>query len=89
MSVTSIAMTGAQTITIGASDNVIGLSVQASTGGGSFSFLGSFSFQGVAGEPITLTDGEGINLVASSPASPLSSIVITWISGTVNVLISR
>ena len=88
MSVTSIQMTGAQTITINRSDNVLGLSVQASTSGGSFTFLGNYSFQGASGEVITLTDGEGINLYSTTPASPLSFITITWVSGTVNVLIS-
>lgn len=88
MSVTTIAMTGAQTISINKQDGVQALSVQADATSSSFTFLGSFAFQGVPGETITLSNGQGINLVANSPAAPLSDITITWVSGTVNVVIA-
>ena len=40
MSVSTIRMTGTQTITIAKSDGVISLSVQAAPAGGVFNFLG-------------------------------------------------
>jgi hypothetical protein len=88
MSVSTIKMTGTQTINIDRADGVMSLSVQAAPSGGSFSFLGNFPFQGVAGETLTLSDGEGVNLIANSTQNPLSNITITWISGIVNVVIA-
>lgn len=88
MSTSTIRMTGAQTITLTETDGVLALSVQADTSGGSFTFLGSQAFQGIPSEALTLTDGEGVNLVANNPTTPIKDVVITWVSGTVNVLIS-
>jgi hypothetical protein len=88
MSTSTIKMTTTQTITLTESDGVMALSVQADTTGGSFSFLGSQSFQGIPSEALTLSDGEGVNLVANNPTSPITDVVITWLGGIVNVLIS-
>ena len=88
MSVSTIRMTSSQTITINKSDGVMSLSVQAAPAGGVFNFLGSFPFQGVAGETLVLSNGEGVNLIANSSATPLTDITITWVSGVVNVVIS-
>ena len=88
MSTSTIRMTGAQTITITQADGVLALSVQADTSGGSFTFLGSQSFQGIASEALTLTDGEGVNLTSSNPTVPITDVEIVWVSGVVNVLIS-
>jgi len=88
MSVTTIKMTGTQTISIARADGVLSLSVQAAPSGGSFDFTGSFPFQGLAGETLTLSDGEGVNLIANSTSAPLSDIVIDWVSGIVNVVIA-
>ena len=81
-------ITSSQTIQINASDGVASLSVQASPSGGSFSFLGSLPFKGMTPSALTLTDGQGVNLVAANSAQPLSGITITWISGIVEVVIS-
>ena len=88
MSVSTIRMTGTQTITIAKSDGVISLSVQAAPSGGAFNFLGSFPFQGLTGETLVLTNGEGVNLIANSSSNPLTDITITWVSGVVNVVIA-
>jgi hypothetical protein len=81
-------MTGTQTIDINKEDGVIALSVQAAPTGGSFEFLGNFSFKGLSPAPLGLTNGQGVTLIAASTASPLSDISIEWVSGTVDVLIS-
>jgi len=86
--VTTIKMTGTQTIVINPSDGILSLSVQAAPTGGSFSFLGNYSFQNVASETLTLGDGQGVNLTANTAASPLSDITIIWLSGVVNVVLS-
>ena len=80
-------MTGTQTINIGKSDGVLSLSVQSAPAGGVFNFLGNFPFQGVAGETLVLSNGEGVNLIANSAANPLTDITLTWVSGVVNVVI--
>ena len=87
MGVTTIKMTASQTITLNESDGVMGLSVIADPTSSSFDFLGNYTFQGSTGETVTLANGLGVNLVALSPTSPLSDITITWVSGTVNVII--
>lgn len=87
MSVSTIRMTGTQIINITPADGVLSLSVQSAPSGGSFNFLGAFQFQGVPGETLVLSNGEGINLIANSAANPLTDITITWNSGVVNVVI--
>jgi hypothetical protein len=87
MSVSTIRMTAAQTINITSADGVLSLSVQSAPAGGEFLFTGSFPFQGVAGETLVLSNGEGVNIIANSAANPLTDITITWQSGVVNVVI--
>ena len=87
MSVSTIRMTGTQTINIGKSDGVLSLSVQSAPAGGVCNFLGNFPFQGIPGETLVLSNGEGVNLIANSAANPLTDITITWVSGVVNVVI--
>lgn len=87
MSVSTIRMTGTQTLTIAKTDGVLSLSVQAAPTGGVFNFLGNFPFQGIPGETLVLSNGEGVNLIANSAANPLTDITITWVSGVVNVVI--
>jgi hypothetical protein len=88
MSVTTIKLTAASSISIDDNDGVMALSVQAEATGGSFDFIGSRPFKTFVPSTLTLTAGEGVNLTATNPQVPISGVTITWVSGTVNVLIS-
>ena len=75
------------TFTIDASNNAMFLSIICDPSAGSCTVLGSIPFKGISPAPVTLTAGEGINLTAQSPTSPLSGIVITHVAGTVDLLV--
>jgi len=81
-------MTSSQTISIDKADGVMSLSVQAAPGGGTFNFLGNYTFKGVPPTALSLTNGQGVTLFAASTAATLSGITIQWVSGTVEVVIS-
>lgn len=81
-------ITSSQTINITSSDSVMAISVQAATGGGDFTITGSSTFQGISSNPLALTNGQGITLTAPNFATPLSGITITWVSGTVQLVLT-
>jgi hypothetical protein len=81
-------MSSSQTIAINKEDGVMALSVQAAPGGGTFNFLGNYTFKGIPPTALSLTNGQGVTLFAASTASPLGGITIQWVSGTVEVVIS-
>lgn len=76
------------TINISYTDEVLQLSIQANSDS-SCTVLGNFTFQGVASTAVTLSNGEGITLTAASANSPLDGLTISWLSGTVDVVISQ
>jgi hypothetical protein len=49
--------------------------------------VGNLPFKGLLPTTVNLSAGQGINLSAMSPASPLDGITITYGSGSVDVLI--
>jgi hypothetical protein len=49
--------------------------------------LGNLPFKGLPPSAVSLGAGQGINISALSPASPLDGITITWTSGTVDIII--
>lgn len=73
-------------ITINASDYAYFVSIQANTSS-SCTVLGGIPFQGVNPSAVNIAAGEGINLSAPSNFSPLSGITITWVSGTIDVVV--
>jgi len=75
------------TITINGIDGVMFLSVQSGASTGSCTVLGNLPFKGLTPTTVSLSAGQGINLSAMSPASPLDGITITYGSGIVDVLI--
>ena len=81
-------ITTSYTETLTAADGVAAISVQAATAGGSVTVLGNLPFSGSAPSAITLSDGEGITLTSPNFATPISGLTITWVSGTVNLLIT-
>jgi len=75
------------TIIINQNDGVMFLSVQSGASTGSCTVLGNLPFKGLTPATVNLSAGQGINLSALTPVSPLDGITITWGSGTVDVLI--
>lgn len=62
-------------LSISASDNAIRISVISRLG--TISVQGSGSFKGIASDPISLNEGQGVTLTASVTSNPLDGITIT------------
>lgn len=75
------------TLTIQAIDGAAFVSVACSNVDGICTVLGNIAFKGVNSSAITLSEGQGINLSAISPSSPLDGITITLIAGSVDILV--
>jgi len=75
-------------IVIRKGDGVTQVSVQADSTSGSFSVLGTGTFQGNQSVAVVRTAGQGWDATASSPQAPIDGITITWISGSVVVNIA-
>lgn len=73
-------------LTLSRTDGAQVISIQCKTGGEAL-FTGNLPFQGVTPTPITLTAGQVFNYAASSPASPLDGITITWVAGDVDIVV--
>lgn len=50
-------------------------------------FTGNLPFKAVSPTPITLTEGQVFNYSASNPTSPLDGIVITHVSGSIDIVV--
>ena len=75
-------------IVINPEDGVLQISVQADETSGSFSVLGTGTFQSNSSSEVVLGAGQGWEATASSPQSPIEGITITWLSGNVNISIA-
>ena len=74
------------TLKIEASDGVTAFTIQANSSS-ACTIEGNIPFKGVNSTPVTLESGE--SFTQTSPTnSPLDGITITWISGTIDILIS-
>jgi hypothetical protein len=74
-------------LTINASDFAYFVSLQADSTSGSCNVLGGIPFKGIASTNVNLTAGQGLNLSALSTSSPLSGITITWVAGTIDIVV--
>jgi len=74
-------------LTLNAVDGASFVSLQCDSTSGSCSVLGGIPFKGVSPNAVTLTAGQGVNIQSSTPFSPLDGITITWIAGSIDVLI--
>ena len=72
---------------ISQTDYAMFLSIQCDSTTGSCSILGNIPFKGLSPNAVTLTAGQGVNLSTLSPTSPLDGITITWIAGSVDILV--
>lgn len=73
-------------LTINASDFAYFVSLQADSSG-SCNVLGGIPFKGISPNNVNLTAGQGLNLSALSTSSPLSGITITWVAGTIDIVV--
>lgn len=73
-------------LTISNSDYVQQVSIQANASS-SCTFIGSAFFRGEGSTAIALENGEGITITSGVPNSPIDGLTITWVSGTIDVLI--
>lgn len=71
---------------IEANDGVTAFTIQANSSS-ACTIEGNISFKGINSTPVTLESGESFTQTAT-PNSPLDGITITWISGTIDILIS-
>ena len=74
------------TLIINREDGAQTLSIQAKTGSQAI-LTGNFPFKGQLSTPITIVDGQVFNYAASSPTSPLDGIVITHVSGDIDIVV--
>lgn len=72
-------------ISFASGDGVTQLSIQANDSS-SCEILGNFPFQGMSSTAIVLSNGESVTITAPTN-SPLDGVTITWVSGTVDILI--
>jgi hypothetical protein len=64
--------------------SMISIQPQASS---SCTFIGSGTFNGLQSSAITISNNNTLTISASSPTSPLNGITITWLSGTVDIIV--
>lgn len=63
------------------------LSLQCDTTSGKCTVRGGIPFKGVQPTAVGLNEGQGANFSALSPASPLDGITITWVVGSIDIII--
>lgn len=63
------------------------VSVQADAVSGNCTVQGNIPFKGLNTQAVSITAGQGINLSALSPASPLDGITITWVAGNIDIVV--
>lgn len=53
----------------------------------SCTILGGIAFNGLQPSAISLSNNNALTLTSASPNSPLDGITITWIAGTVDIIV--
>lgn len=74
------------TLEINSADGAMMVSIEPNSGS-SCTVLGSLPFKGLTPNAITLDANQVLTLSAQSPTSPLSGLVITHVSGTVDIVV--
>ena len=74
-------------LSINAEDGAFFVSILTESSGSGCSVIGAIPFKTISPTAVTLENGEGVNFSALSPASPLDGIVITHISGSIDLII--
>jgi len=75
-------------ITISTADYVQFISIICGSAS-SVQVLGNLTFQGLSPNAVVLAAGQGINLSTSLSSAPLNGITITWLAGSVDIIIGQ
>ena len=62
-------------LSIAAADNAVRLSVVSRLG--TITVAGSGSFQGIASDPVSLNEGQGVTITATTVSNPIDGVTIT------------
>jgi len=62
-------------LSIAAADNAVRLSVISRLG--TITVAGSGSFQGIASDPVSLNEGQGVTITATTVSNPIDGVTIT------------
>jgi len=74
-------------LTINAVDGAMFLSLQTDSTSGQCTVQGNIPFKGLNTQAVSITAGQGLNLAALSPSSPLDGITITWVAGNIDIVV--
>ena len=74
------------TLAISSSNGATMISIQTNTSS-SCDILGGTTFQGNQSSAFTLSNGQGLTLAAENGYNPLDGLTITWVSGTIDIVI--
>jgi hypothetical protein len=74
-------------LVLNANDYAFFVSILTDTTAGSCTILGGIPFKGIPSNAVSLSLGQGINFSSINPSSPLSGITITWVAGTIDIII--
>jgi hypothetical protein len=74
------------TLVLNKEDGAQSVSIEAA-GAAQCLFTGNLPFKQVNPTPVTITNGGVLNYAASSSSSPLDGITITWVSGSIDIII--
>lgn len=74
-------------LAINKADGASFLSVQTDASSGQCTVLGSMPFKGLSPNAVSLSNGEGVNFSSPTPSSPLDGITVTWVAGSVDIIV--
>lgn len=86
MNIYSTSLTEAGSFSLTAAQGAMFLSVQAADSS-SFTFLGGLNFDSSFPPPSAITLSTGVSVAAKSTQAPLDGVTVTWVSGTVNIIV--
>lgn len=67
-------------------DGAFSISVQANDTS-SANIIGGIPFRGENPSSINIQNGEGLTITSTNPASPIDGVTVTWVSGTIDIII--
>lgn len=76
----------AGSMVIQSGDGALKISIEPNDGS-SCTVLGSLPFQGQSPNAIVLNANQSLTLSAMSTASPIDGLTITWVSGTIDIVV--
>jgi len=74
-------------LSIVAADGASFISIATDSTAGECTVLGGTTFKGLASTPVSLSTGEGVNFASPNPQFSLDGITITWVAGSVDIVV--